>query len=37
MGFIEDLFYGNIEAQNYSSPELGSELKNKMNDLTELE
>ena len=37
MGFIEDLFYGNIEAQNYSSPELGSELKNKLNDLTELE
>ena len=26
-GFIEDLFYGNIETQNYSSPELGSELK----------
>jgi hypothetical protein len=36
-GFIEDLYYGNIEAQNYSSSELGSELKNKLNGLTELE
>lgn len=37
MGFIEDFYYGNIETQNYSSPEFGAELKNKLNDLTELE
>ncbi len=36
MGFIEDLYYGNIDAQAYS-PEFGTELKQKLNDLTELE
>ncbi|MBO5230845.1 MAG: hypothetical protein J6B52_05455 [Clostridia bacterium] len=36
MGFIEDLFYGNIDAQAYN-PEFGAELKKKLNDLTELE
>ena len=35
-GFIEQLFYGNIDAQAYS-PEFGAELKKKLNDLTELE
>jgi|GEM_PF-2939496 len=36
MGFIEDLFYGNIDAQAYN-PEFGAELKRELNDLTELE
>ncbi len=36
MGFIEDLYYGNIDAQAYN-PEFGAELKKKLNDLTELE
>jgi hypothetical protein len=36
MGFIEDLYYGNIDAQAYS-PEFAAELKQKLNDLTELE
>ncbi len=36
MGFIEDLYYGNIDAQAYN-PEFGTELKKKLNDLTELE
>ncbi len=36
MGFIEDLYYENIDAQAYS-PEFGAELKRKLNDLTELE
>ncbi|MBQ2904268.1 MAG: hypothetical protein IJE48_07715 [Clostridia bacterium] len=36
MSFIEDLYYGNIDAQAYS-PEFGAELKKKLNDLTELE
>ena len=35
-GFIEDLYYGNIDAQAYI-PEFGAELKKKLNDLTELE
>lgn len=35
MGFIEDLYYGNIDAQAYN-PEFGAELKKKLNDLTEL-
>lgn len=35
-GFIEDLYYGNIDAQAYN-PEFGAELKKKLNDLTELE
>lgn len=37
MGFIEDFYYGNIETQNFSSYELGNELKKKLSDLTELE
>ena len=36
MGFIEDLYYRNIDAQAYN-PEFGAELKKKLNDLTELE
>ena len=36
MGFIEELYYGNIEPQSYN-PEFGTELKQKLNDLTELE
>ena len=36
MGFIEDLYYGNVDAQAYN-PEFGAELKKKLNDLTELE
>ena len=36
MGFIEDLYYENIDAQAYS-PEFGEELKQKLNELTELE
>ncbi len=36
MGIIEDLYYGNIDAQAYN-PEFGAELKKKLNDLTELE
>lgn len=36
MGFIEDLYYGNLEPQSYN-PEFGAELKKKLNDLTELE
>ncbi len=36
MGFIEDLYYGNIDAQAYS-PEFAAELKQKLNELTELE
>ena len=36
MGFIEDLYYGNLEPQSYN-PELGAELKRELNDLTELE
>lgn len=36
MGFIEELYYGNIDAQAYN-PEFGAELKKKLNDLTELE
>ncbi|MBQ2848184.1 MAG: hypothetical protein IJE74_08000 [Clostridia bacterium] len=36
MGFIEDLYYGNLEPQSYN-PEFGAELKRKLNDLTELE
>ncbi len=36
MGFIEDLYYENIDAQAYS-PEFGAELKQKLNELTELE
>lgn len=35
-GFIEDLYYGNIDAQAYNA-EFGTELKKKLNDLTELE
>lgn len=35
-GFIEDLYYENIDAQAYN-PEFGVELKKKLNDLTELE
>lgn len=35
-GFIEDLYYGNVDAQAYN-PEFGAELKKKLNDLTELE
>lgn len=35
MGFIEDLYYGNLEPQSYN-PEFGAELKRKLNDLTEL-
>ncbi len=35
-GFIEDLYYGNIDAQAYN-PDFGAELKKKLNDLTELE
>lgn len=35
-GFIEDLYYGNIDAQAYNS-EFGAELKKKLNVLTELE
>ena len=35
-GFIEDLYYGNIDVQAYN-PEFGAELKKKLNDLTELE
>ncbi len=33
MGFIEDLYYENIDAQAYS-PEFGAELKQKLNGLT---
>ena len=36
MGFIEDLYYGNLEPQSYN-PEFGAELKRELNDLTELE
>lgn len=36
MSFIEEFFYGNIDAQSYN-PEFGSGLKKKLNDLTELE
>ena len=36
MGFIEDLYYGNVDAQAYN-PEFGAELKKKLNGLTELE
>ncbi len=36
MGFIEDLYYGNVDAQAYN-PEFGAELKKKLNDLTDLE
>ena len=35
-GFIEDLYYGNVDTQVYY-PEFGAELKKKLNDLTELE
>lgn len=35
-GFIEDLYYGNIDAQAYNA-EFGAQLKKKLNDLTELE
>ncbi len=35
-GFIEDFYYNNIETQNYT-PEFGAELKQKLNELTELE
>ena len=35
-GFIEDLYYGNIEAQELSS-ELGSTLKKKLNTLAKSE
>ena len=34
--FIENLFYGNIDAQNFT-PEFEAELKKKLNDLTNLE
>lgn len=37
MGFIEDFYHGNIETQNFSSYELGNEIKKKLNDLSELE
>lgn len=36
MAFIEEFYYGNIDAQSYN-PEFGTELKKKLNDLTELE
>lgn len=36
MSFIEEFYYGNIDAQLYNS-EFGTELKKKLNDLTELE
>lgn len=36
MSFIEEFYYGNIDAQAYNS-EFGTELKKKLNDLTELE
>lgn len=36
MSFIEEFYYGNIDAQAYN-PEFGTELKKKLNDLTELE
>ena len=36
MGFIEDLYCENIDAQAYG-PEFGAELKQKLNELTELE
>ena len=36
MNILEDLYYGNIDAQAYN-PEFGAELKRKFNDLTELE
>ncbi len=36
MSFIEEFYYGNIDAQSYNS-EFGTELKKKLNDLTELE
>ena len=36
MSFIEEFYYGNIDAQAYN-PEFGAELKKKLNDLTELE
>lgn len=36
MGFIEELYYGNIDAQAYN-PKYGAELKQKLCDLTELE
>lgn len=35
-GFIEDLYYGNIDAQAYN-PEFAAELKRKLNELSELE
>ena len=35
-GFIEDLYYGNIDAQSYNH-DFGAELKKKLNDLTEFE
>ncbi len=30
MAFIEGFYYGSIETQNYSSPELGNELKKRL-------
>ena len=36
MSFIEEFYYGNIDAQAYN-PEFGAKLKRKLNDLTELE
>ena len=36
MSFIEEFYYGNIDAQAYN-PEFGAKLKKKLNDLTELE
>lgn len=36
MSFIEEFYYGNIDAQSYNS-EFGEKLKRKLNDLTELE
>lgn len=36
MSFIEEFYYGNIDAQAYN-PEFGTKLKKKLNDLTELE
>lgn len=36
MSFIEEFYYGNIDAQSYNS-EFGAKLKRKLNDLTELE
>lgn len=36
MSFIEEFYYGNIDSQSYNS-KYGTELKKKLNDLTELE